>query len=272
MTQDEIRALITQRAQAAGIDPQHALTIASIESSFDPNAGKTNDNPHKGLFQFGPSEWGKYGGGGDVYDPNAQINAFIGYHNDIKNQMAKMLGRDPTPQELYLGWQQGAQGATNLINNPTSAAASVIGSGAFNANAGKGPQTSQGFVNQWANTYNQHQAQLGQQPVTVQATPPATPPTTSQFTSQNMADAVPWAFGEGPKPPTGLLAGDEQGKRMMDASNQMAKSGLGLLSGATTSAPRFSGPQAQAHRPQVQSPGMPDFTQILAQQRLLGRA
>src|SRR5262245_45136103 len=120
MTQEEIKALIVKRATELGIDPRHALAMASIESGFDPRAGAGRS--HQGLFSFGPDEWKTYGGGGDIFDPNAQLTAYGAYHNQIRDEMTKALGRPPTPQELYLGWQQGSAGAVKLIQNPATSA------------------------------------------------------------------------------------------------------------------------------------------------------
>ena len=77
----DIQALIRKKAREAGIDPTHALTMASIESSFDPKAA--NRHGYKGLYQFGPAEWKQWGGGKDIFDPEANIDAFIGYQGQI---------------------------------------------------------------------------------------------------------------------------------------------------------------------------------------------
>ena len=73
----DIQSLIRKKAREAGIDPTHALTMASIESSFDPKAA--NKHGYKGLYQFGPNEWKQWGGGRDIFDPEANVDAFIGY-------------------------------------------------------------------------------------------------------------------------------------------------------------------------------------------------
>jgi hypothetical protein len=255
MTQDEVKALIVKRAIEAGLDPKHVLTMASIESSFDPNAGRGAANPHKGLFQFGPSEWQTWGGGKDIYDPNAQIDAFIGYHGQIKEQLTKALGREPTPQELYLGWQQGAGGASKLLTNPNASAAELVGSGAVTGNAGKLMQTASGFASQWADTYNKHLAGFGDVPSPAGvATASVEPPVINPYMPTT------------PVPVTvsgGLL------KEEADPYAAGTKAGLGLLAQQQPKAPDFM-PAPQAIRPQVKI-GMPDFTQMLAQQRLMRR-
>ena len=57
-------------------------------------------------------------------------------------------------------------------------------------------------------------------------------------------------------------------QRQQAQATAMTKEGLGLLGQATTAAPAQSMPAAPVHRPQAQPVALPDFTQILAQQRL----
>lgn len=150
----DIQSLIRKKAREAGIDPTHALTMASIESSFDPKAA--NKYGYKGLYQFGPNEWKQWGGGKDVFDPEANIDAFIGYHGQIKDQLKTALGRDPTPQELYLGWQQGAGGASKLLTNADAPAKSLVSPDAVLANGGDSNMTGGQFASLWQNKYNAH--------------------------------------------------------------------------------------------------------------------
>jgi hypothetical protein len=85
-------------------------------------------------------------------------------------------------------------------------------------------------------------------------------------------------------PPAGLLAGSgdaaallaaqqaaAKAKEEEAASSGLMKQGMGLLGQATTPGAQFGQAQTQVHRPQVQPTAMPDFLEILAQQRLKQR-
>lgn len=164
MTPDEIKALIRKKALEAGIDPTHALTMASIETggTFDPRAGA--GKAYQGLFQFGPNEWKTYGGGKDIFDPEAQAEAYTRYMPVIQNTMKSVLGRDPTPQEMYLGWQQGAGGAASLLKGADKPVGQLTTVGNITANGGTPNMTGGQFAAMWGNKYNAHQrAILGQQ-------------------------------------------------------------------------------------------------------------
>jgi hypothetical protein len=134
-------------------DPAYYAKTASIESSNDPAA--TNGS-HKGLFQFGPAEWAQYGGGGNIFDPEAQRAAIQSYTADHNKQLTTMLGRPPTSGELYLAHQQGVGGAAELILNPDATPSSISPQLARNvANNGGNPNApNSAFVNKWASKYD----------------------------------------------------------------------------------------------------------------------
>jgi len=161
MTPTEIQALIRRRAIEAGIDPTHAMTMASIETggTFDPKA-VNKAGTHKGLFQFGSGEWNTYGGGKDIFDPNAQLDAYFKYQPQIQATMKSALGRDPTPQELYLGWQQGAGGASSLLKGANKPVGQLTTIGNVTANGGTPDMTGAQFADLWNNKYNAHQRQI----------------------------------------------------------------------------------------------------------------
>ena len=52
--------------------------------------------------------------------------------------MKSALGRDPTPQELYLGWQQGAGGASSLLKGADKPVGQLTTIGNVTANPATG--------------------------------------------------------------------------------------------------------------------------------------
>lgn len=107
-----IQNAIIAAATKAGIDPAWALAVAERESNFDPNAKASKTI--RGVFQMTKGLRDQYGIG-DSADPAAQAEGFMPYANQMKQDMAKVLGRDPTPQELYAGHHFGAVRAARLI-------------------------------------------------------------------------------------------------------------------------------------------------------------
>lgn len=109
----DIRQAIVQAAQEAGIDPAYALAVAERESSFNPNA-HASKTIH-GLFQMSKDLRDQYGSG-DSTDPYTQARSWTGHANALKPQMARVLGRDPTPQEQYLGHYFGPTRAARMAS------------------------------------------------------------------------------------------------------------------------------------------------------------
>jgi hypothetical protein len=112
---------IRRAARRHGIPEETALAIAERESSFNPN-GRAPGSSAYGLFQLLKRERAQYGG--STEDPEEQAEAWGRYAEDLKAEMAKHLGRDPTGAELYAGhfWggARGARLATGQIPPETS--------------------------------------------------------------------------------------------------------------------------------------------------------
>lgn len=275
MSPQEIQALIRRRAIEYGIDPTHALTMASIESSFNPRAGAGKD--YQGLFQFGKNEWKKYGGGADIFDPDAQMAAYAKYQGDIANTMKGALGRDPTPQELYLGWQQGAGGASSLLKGADKPVGQLTTIANITANGGAPDMTGGQFAGMWHNKYNDAQRKiLGRQGGwqgegdTTDSPWINTPPGMGQQQGMVPADVVAnttptstpdrtkddWdlaGHGSSPKLPDPVNT-----DKILSASGKLTGAGLGLLAAGEGSVQQPSwisqamSAQGQVHRPQMQ--------------------
>jgi hypothetical protein len=118
------QAAIVQAAQEAGEDPAYALAIAERESSFDPRA-HSSKTIH-GLYQMRGDLRAKYGVG-DSDDPLAQAQGWMRSLPDIRANMKKVLGRDPTNQEAYLGHHYGAgRAARTLTMDPSTPVEAVF--------------------------------------------------------------------------------------------------------------------------------------------------
>ncbi|MCW2284708.1 TP901 family phage tail tape measure protein [Rhodoblastus acidophilus] len=86
------------------------LRLGEKESGFDPSS-------EKGLFQFMPDTWKRYGASGNVTSVSDQVSAAFRYLADAQAQFTKAFGRAPSDQETYTLWQQGSAGALALMKN-----------------------------------------------------------------------------------------------------------------------------------------------------------
>jgi hypothetical protein len=118
-----IRRQVESAARAKGIDPDVAKAIVGIESSGRPNL---RTGSYKGLFQLSDAEFRRYGRGGNIYEPRANIEAGLNSLADKAARFETKHGRPPTPTELYLAHQQGEGGlAAHLANPDRSAVANM---------------------------------------------------------------------------------------------------------------------------------------------------
>jgi hypothetical protein len=242
--------LISRKAREAGIDPTHALTMASIETGgkFDPQA--VSPTGYKGLYQFGPGEWRTWGGGKDIFDPEANVDAFVGYHGELKDQLKASLGRDPTPQELYLAWQQGGAGAPRLLGaDPNAKASTIVPVANIVANGGTPDMTVGDFVNLWRKRYGEHQETIvpGMGPSQYVGPAPEWQPSTTPGPPQPVP--VPSAPAINP---AGLLS-----ERYNPYASGI-KTGMGLLEAGNRAGPQMPMPGLlQPYRPQGADFGLP---------------
>jgi len=107
---DEIR----QAASLYGLDLAMMMSIAKVESNFNPRA-KTGS--YKGLFQLSDYEFEKYGDG-SIWDArdNARAAAHMFLVQSEKFKWA--LGHYPDYAERYMVHQQGIQGAIEHYTHP----------------------------------------------------------------------------------------------------------------------------------------------------------
>lgn len=108
----EIRAAIVRAANENGLDPAAALAIAERESGFDPAAHSSKTI--RGMFQMRGDLRRQYGVG-DSFDPYAQAKGWGTFFKDNKGEMSRVLGRDVTDEEGYLGHHFGATRAARML-------------------------------------------------------------------------------------------------------------------------------------------------------------
>lgn len=109
--------------------------LAAVESSGGYNLSNSTTTAG-GIYAFTDSTGKQYGmnSAEDKNDPVKATLGTVGYTMYNFNALKKVLGRDPTPGELYLAHQQDASGVKKLLVDPDARAASVVGLGAVEDN------------------------------------------------------------------------------------------------------------------------------------------
>ena len=105
---------IAQAASLYGVDLEMMMSIAKVESNFNPRA---RTGSYKGLFQLSDDEFKKYGNG-SIWD--ARDNARAAAHMFlVQAEMFKWaLGHYPDYAERYMVHQQGIEGAIEHYTHP----------------------------------------------------------------------------------------------------------------------------------------------------------
>jgi hypothetical protein len=113
-TTDEPREEIRQAALLYGIDLPMMLSIAKVESDFNP---RVRTGSYKGLFQLSDIEFEKYGDG-SIWD--ARDNARAAAHMFLvqAEKFKSALGHFPDYAERYMVHQQGIEGAIEHYEHP----------------------------------------------------------------------------------------------------------------------------------------------------------
>lgn len=143
--------LIRETAQEHGLEPDHFVRMAEIESAFDPFAYHPVSQA-SGLFQFLPSTARQYKLD-SVFNARANANAAAALWLDNARVLRKGLGRNPSPGEVYLAHQQGATGALKLLRNPKRPAGDVVGYDAVTMNGGTEDMTAHAFAAMWIDRF-----------------------------------------------------------------------------------------------------------------------
>jgi len=120
---------IAGEAQRQGVDPGTALTIWSAEGGVTNPATMNPQSSAAGIFQHTAGTWADLGGTDqDRLDAGRQVQLGVALAKQNTAALAKDLGRQPQPWEVYLAHQQGIAGATALLHaDPNASAAGVLG-------------------------------------------------------------------------------------------------------------------------------------------------
>ncbi len=141
---------IAEEAQRQGVDPSTALTIWSAEGGITNPAAKNPSSSAAGIFQHTSGTWFDLGGTDqDRLDASRQVQLGVALTRQNTAALAKELGRQPQPWELYLAHQQGMDGATALLHaDPNANAGDVVGNLKAITQNGGAPDTTAGqFIN-----------------------------------------------------------------------------------------------------------------------------
>ncbi len=105
---------IKQASEAFGLDPTFMVSVARIESDFDPSQ---RTGSYIGLFQLSHYEFDKYGSGDII---SARDNAIAAAYKFTTAAILFELNthKKPTLSDLYLIHQQGTQGAEEHVSHP----------------------------------------------------------------------------------------------------------------------------------------------------------
>jgi Transglycosylase SLT domain len=96
--------------------PQSTLrAFAAIESGGNSRA---RTGSYYGVYQLSHSEFRKYGGHGNIFDPKANTDIAARKLRSESDAFALEYGRAPTATELYMVHQQGVGGAAMHMANP----------------------------------------------------------------------------------------------------------------------------------------------------------
>lgn len=148
----QVQAAVANTAQSQGIDPNHALTVAMIESNMGRNLGTRGDIGQTGQHY-----------NGDVKLQAANMVQKLKHAGDVTS---KALGRPAEPWEQYATYQQGDAGGPALMKaakeNPTAKAVDILAPlyknnksalEAVTSNGGNATMTSGDFLSFLKNKY-----------------------------------------------------------------------------------------------------------------------
>ena len=111
----QLEGAIQRASERYGMPPSTLRAFAAIESGGNPRA---RTGSYCGVYQLSHSEFRKYGGRGNIFDPRANTDVAAHKLRSESNAFSQQYGRAPTATELYMIHQQGVGGAAMHMANP----------------------------------------------------------------------------------------------------------------------------------------------------------
>lgn len=148
--QREIEALITRQAQAAGINPAVAISIAQRESSLNPNAKNKRSSAY-GLFQLTDARRRELGiPVGAPMTVEEQVDAGIRSLVQSRDYLERRLDREPQAHELYAAHFSGPSGSLRVLKaDPDKPIRELLSRPAIRANPKIKDLTAGQLIEQW---------------------------------------------------------------------------------------------------------------------------
>lgn len=115
----QIEALIAAASARTGVPADTLRSFVRIESGGRPDVVTGS---YRGLLQLSPQEFSRYGGQGDIMNPEANMMAGATKIKAESDRFASRYGRAPSADELYMLHQQGEGGAAAHMSNPDAPA------------------------------------------------------------------------------------------------------------------------------------------------------
>lgn len=146
----KIGNMIKASARTLGFDPDIAMTVASLESNFDPTA--VSPTGAKGVFQV-TSDYSKDYGITDPFNVQQNIDGSMRGMVDAAQRL-QQAGIPVNAGTIYLAHQQGVGGAVKLLSNPNVPAEQLVGRQAVVVNGGRPGMSAKAFADMWINKAN----------------------------------------------------------------------------------------------------------------------
>ena len=191
----EVEAAIVSAAAKYGIDPLTLKTIVYLESRGNPEA-QSKQSSAGGIMQF-IDDTAKSYNLENRFDVNESLDAGSKLLTNNVSHLKSVLGREPTPAEIYLAHQQGATGALRLLKDPSINVLDVenMTKSKVVKNGGNVDMTAGEFANMWMQKANDAANFIGGGDTSTQT---AAVPETQQPTTQTVSsESVPRFFSGG---------------------------------------------------------------------------